>query len=62
MATEKDYYGVGILRGQRHIPSKNEAKLPPPPHPPFVENPVNQMLRRGFPTKGFSNFSGRLSF
>ena len=61
MATEKDYYGVGFLRGQRQIPSKNEAKYPPPP-PSFVENPVNQMLRRGFPTKGFSNFSGRLSF
>ena len=59
MATGKDYYGVGILRGQRHIPSKNEAKYPPPPP---VEDPVHQMLRRGFPTKGFINFSGRLSF
>ena len=55
MATEKDYYGVGNLRGQRHIPSKNKAKYPPPWK-------ILLMLGRGFPTKGFSNFSGRLSF
>ena len=41
MATEKDYYGVGNLRGQRHIPSKNKAKYPP------VEDPVN--VREGIP-------------
>ena len=56
MATEKDYYGVGNLRGQRHIPSKNKAKYPPPP--PWK---ILLMLGRGFPTKGFSNFSGRLA-
>ena len=44
MATEKDYYGVGNLRGQRHIPSKNKAKYPPPPP---VEDPVD--VREGIP-------------
>ena len=48
MATEKDYYGVGNLRGQRHIPSKNKAKYPPPPPPPPpVEDPVD--VREGIP-------------
>ena len=31
-----DYNGVGALRGQWHIPSKNWPKYPPPPHPPVV--------------------------
>ena len=26
-----DYNGVGALRGQQHIPSKNLPKYPPPP-------------------------------
>ena len=26
-----DYNGVGVLRGQRHIPTKYSPKLPPPP-------------------------------
>ena len=26
-----DYNGVGVLRGQQHIPSKNWPKYPPPP-------------------------------
>ena len=29
-----DYNGVGALRGQRHIPSKNNLSTLPAPHPP----------------------------
>ena len=28
-----DYKGVGVMRGQQHIPSKNQPKCPPPPPP-----------------------------
>ena len=32
-----DYYGVGALRGQQHIPSKHLTHEPAPTTPPFPE-------------------------
>ena len=33
-----DYNGVGALRGQLHIPTKDQPKYPPPP-PPHTHTP-----------------------
>ena len=35
-----DYNGLGVLRGQQDIPSKNYSKYPsfPPPPPPSAQN------------------------
>ena len=39
-----DYNGVGDLRGQWHLPSKNLPKYPPPPLP----SPGNRILNVSF--------------
>ena len=40
-----DYSRVGVLRGQRHIPSKFDSSTPPlPPTPPFLEENMASKL------------------
>ena len=42
-----DYNGVGALRGQGHIPSKNLPKYPPPPppYPPHMKQNLKCIIR-----------------